>query len=210
MAKRYKENLINEIKKVREKEKLSFKELERRYKIPGSTIKNWCKGTVGTKWDYLILNNERRRNEIRQSEKSCVSPIDKLSRRQAKFYASLLYGCEGSKYPAQKGVAFANSDPKLILTFLSLLRKGFDLDTKKFSVHLQIHTTHDFNELKKYWANFLTLSEECFIKPTVTTPKGGKHREIYMGTCTLRYYDYKIQLKMLGIFEVFLASFIPN
>jgi len=210
MAKRYKENQINEIKEIRKKEKLSFKELERRYKIPGSTIKNWCKGTVGTKWDYLILNNERRRKEIRESENTCIPLSYEIGKEQSKFLASLLYGCEGSKYPAQKGVAFANSDPGLIITFLSLLRKAFDLDMKKFSVHLQIHNTHNFDELKKYWSNLLNLPEECFIKPTVTTPKGGKHREVYLGTCTLRYYDYRIQLKLLGIFEAFLRSFVPN
>lgn len=210
MIKRYQDSLIKKIRRVREREKLSFKELERRYKIPDSTIKNWCKGTVGTKWDYLIVNNERRRKEIKGSELSCVPRIDRLNKEQSKFLASLLYGCEGSKYPAQKGVAFANSDPELIITFLQLIRKGFELDENKFSVHLQIHTTHNFEDLRKYWSDLLALPKKCFIKPTITVPRGGKHREVYLGTCTLRYYDYRIQLKLLGVFEKFLESFVSR
>lgn len=210
MGKRYLDNQIKKIRAVREKEKLSFKELERRYKIPDSTISGWCKGTVGTKWDSLLINNERRRQEIRSSDVSVVPDIKRLDREESKFLASLLYGCEGSKYPAQKGVAFANSDPELIIAFLQLIRKGFELDENKFSVHLQIHTTHNFGDLRKYWSELLNLPEKCFTKPTITTPRGGKHRVVYMGTCTLRYWDYKIQLRLLGIFEKFIKSFVSK
>ena len=210
MGKRYLDNQIKEIRAIREKEKLSFKELERRYQIPDSTISGWCKGTVGTKWDSLLINNERRRKELRSSDVSVVPDIKRLGRKESKFLASLLYGCEGSKYPAQRGVAFANSDPELILAFLSLLRRSFELDEEKFTVHLQIHTDQNFTELRKYWSRFLSLPEKCFIKPTITVPRGGKHREIYMGTCTLRYWDYRIQLKLLGVFETFLKLFIPK
>ena len=210
MGKRYPDELIIKIRTVREKEKLSFKELGRRYKIPDVTIGGWCKGTVGTKWDSLLVNNERRREKIKKSDISVIPNIKKLNSKESKFLASLLYGCEGSKYPAQRGVAFANSDPGLIVTFIWLLRKGFELKEDKFTVHLQIHTTHNFKELKKYWSKLLNLSEKCFIKPTITVPRGGKHRSVYMGTCTLRYWDYRIQLKLLGIFERFIGSFIPK
>lgn len=157
-----------------------------------------------------MINNERRREQIRNSEKFVSKSINTLTRNEAKFIAALLYGCEGSKYPAQRGLAFANSDPGLILSFIKLLRKAFDLDEKKFSVHLQIHTTHDYNEMKNFWSNLLFLPETCFSKPTVTIPKGGKHRSIYKGTCTLRYWDYRIQLKLLGIFERFIDSAVKN
>jgi hypothetical protein len=114
--------------------------------------------------------------------------------------------CEGSKYPAHRGVAFANIDPALIATFLQLLKKGYDLDQNKFAVHLQIHTTQDYEELRRFWSKLLALPEKRFCKPTVKAPKGGKHRKVYMGTCTLKYWDYRIQLKLLGIFERFIKQ----
>lgn len=122
--------------------------------------------------------------------------------------SALLYGCEGSKYPAQNGVAFSNSDPYLVLSFLKLLQKSFKLDKNKFSVHLQIHTTHDYQILKKYWSDLLKIPESKFIKPTIAVPKGNKHRDDYKGTCTLKYHDYTIQLKLLGIFDKFKNSFV--
>lgn len=210
MGKRYSDKLIKKIRKVRESEKLSYKELQRRFNIPDSTIGGWCEGTVGTKLDTLLINNERRRVEIKYSESYVVPQNKAINKKKAMLFAGLLYGCEGSKYPAQRGVAFANSDPELITAFLQLLRKGFELDESKFSVHLQIHTTHNFEDLRKYWSRLLNLPEKCFSKPTVTVPRGGKHRIVYMGTCTLRYWDYKIQLKLLGIFEKFVKSFVSK
>lgn len=203
---RYSDEFVKKARVLRKKEKLSLKELSRRINVPDSTLGNWFTGTIGNRWDCLIISNEKRRKQIKNSETCVVKAINALTRNEAKFLAGLLYGCEGSKYPAHRGLAFANSEPELILTFTKLLRKAFDLNEQKFSIHLQIHTSHNFVELRKYWSQLLNLPEECFTKPTVTTPRGGKHRNIYMGTCTLRYWDYRIQLKLLGIYERFLKS----
>lgn len=59
---------------------------------------------------------------------------------------------------------------------------------------------------EKVWFKLLALLEERFYKPTVKAPKGRKHRKVYMGTCTLNYWDYRIQLKLLGIFERFIKQ----
>ncbi len=203
---RYSEEFIKQARDLRAKGKLSLKELGRRINVPDTTLGGWFHGTIGNRWDSLIVNNERKRKEIKNSELSAVRNIESLTKAEAKFFAGLLYGCEGSRYPAHRGVAFANSDPQLIAAFLELFRKGFELDESKFAVHLQIHTTQDYEKLRKYWSNLLSLPEKCFSKPTIKAPRGGKHREVYMGTCTLRYWDYRIQLKLLGIFERFIKS----
>lgn len=205
---RYPERLIIKIRKYRVREKLSFKDLGRIFNIPDTTIRNWCKGTVSHKREYLIVRNERKRNSFKNSEISIVPKMNKINKNKAKFLAALMYGCEGAKYPATNRVAFSNSDPKLILTFLRLLRQDFDLDINKFSVHLQIHSNQNFNELRKKWSSILSIPLNHFIKPTITIPTGKKHRDNYIGTCTLRYLDYRIQLKILGIYERFIGQFV--
>lgn len=210
MSDRYPDSLVKKIKKVRKKEKLSFMELERKFNIPSSTIGQWCRGTVGNRWDSLIASNQRKRDRFLSMDCKVVPKIKSINKSKAIFYAGLLYGCEGSKYPAHKGISFSNSDPSLVAAFLFLLRKSFGLDENKFSVHLQIHTTHDYLQLKKYWSGLLNISENQFIKPTITKPKGGKHRSVYLGTCSLRYTDYGLQLRLLGIFGKFLSSFQTN
>lgn len=205
---RYTEDFIQKARKLRIKEKLSLKELGRRIGISRGVASSWFREPVGNRWDALLISNEKRRQELRTSEVSVVPGIRKISKNEAKFLAGLLYGCEGSKYPAHNGVAFANSDPSLVSAFLGLLRKGFDLQENKFTVHLQIHTTHNSTKTKRFWAKLLSIKEDHFIKPTITPPTGKKHRHNYMGTCTLRYRDYRIQLKLLGIFEGFTGRFV--
>lgn len=205
--KRFTEDFIQKARKLRAKEKLSLKELGRRIGISGGTVSCWFREPVGNRWDSLLIANEKRRQDLRKSEVSVVPHAGKITRNEAKFLAGLLYGCEGSKYPAQNGVAFANSDPNLVVAFLKLLREGFDLNEDKFTVHLQIHTTHNFVKVRQYWSKLLFIKEDHFIKPTITPPTGKKHRGNYMGTCTLRYRDYRIQLKLLGIFEEFTKGF---
>ncbi|MCJ7804668.1 ADP-dependent glucokinase/phosphofructokinase [Patescibacteria group bacterium] len=202
--KRYREDFIEKIREISRKEKLSFKKLGERFNIHNSTIRNWCYGLPSNRWETLIIGNEKIRKKLKNSETSVVPKIDSIGKNQAKFLAAILYGREGSKYPSSNAVSFVNSDPYLILAFLKLLKKSFDLDRKKFSLHLQIHTSHNYEKLRKFWANLLDLPETCFIKPTVREPKGKKHRDNYLGTCTLCYRDYRIQLKLLGVFEAFI------
>ena len=196
--KRYDENFIKMVREIRIQKKLSYARLSQRYNIHSSTIRNWCCDikSIGSKSDILLLYNEEKRTNIKNSENSIVPKLEAISKENAKFLAGLLYGCEGSKYPASNCMAFANSDPKLVVTFLHLRRKAFKLEKKKFIVHLQIHSTQKFGDLRKKWSNLLSIPEDQFLKPTVTSPKGKKHRNNYFGTCTLRYQDYRIQLKL--------------
>lgn len=117
---RYTEEFIRKAKKLREEEKLSFRELSRRINVPDTTLSGWFHGTIGNRWDSRIVKNNKIRKEIKYSELFAVKNVYSLTKSEAKFLAGLLYGCEGSKYPAHRGVAFANSDPALIATFLQL------------------------------------------------------------------------------------------
>jgi hypothetical protein len=202
--KRYSEDFIKKIRGIRQREKLSFRELGIQFNIPNSTIRNWCYSLPINRGEVLAIRNEKIRKELKDSE-SLVIP-KKFSQKQAKFLTAILYGCEGAKYPTSNRIIFVNSNPDLVLSFLKLLKKSFNLDKKKFSLHLQIHTNHNYKKLRKFWADLLNLPESCFIKPTIRKSKGKKHRENYIGTCTLSYRDYRIQLKLLGIFETFIKK----
>ncbi len=203
---RYHDNVIKKIRSIRISEKLSYFELSKRFSIPSGTIRNWCHEDGLSRRDALTRTYQARRDSLKASEIFCVPDINQLSKDQAKLLAGILYGCEGAKYPASNRVDFANSDPFLMATFYKLLTKGFDIDSHKLSLHLQIHTSYSYEQLKKFWSNTLGLPNIKFMKPTITSPFGGKHRLMYKGTCTLRYNDYRIQLKLLGIFETFIGT----
>jgi hypothetical protein len=208
--KRYSDVDVEKVIRLRKREKYSFAHLQKITGIPASTVRNWCiDETKDNKWDILRVTNDRKRREIKNSEIRNFIQIHDLSKNDAKIWLSLLYWCEGSKYPASNAVTLVNSDPLLVELFIYLLRRSFPLDESKFKVHLQIHTIQNYNHIKLFWSKFLHIPENQFIKPTITLRKGGKYRRDYVGTCTVKYQDYAIQLKLMGIYE-FLANKILN
>ena len=202
--KRYRDWEIENAKILRKKEHYSFAQLHKLTGIPATTIRNWCAADVlGSKWDTLLITNERKRKELKASETNILSSLKDIDCTNAKIFAALLYWCEGTKYPANNKVEFSNSDPALQRLFITLLRKGFHLDETKFRIHLQIHDTHNYEEIKRFWSDLLKVPNTKFIKPTITIRKGGKHKKEYFGTCAVRYIDFRVQLKLIGIYEEF-------
>lgn len=128
----------------------------------------------------------------------------KLDNDTVRLLVSLLYLCEGTKYQNSTVVSFVNSDARLLKTFLVLFHKAFKLDESKFRVHLQLHTIHDQNQVEKFWSEFLGIPMSQFYKPTITAPTGTRYRKEHKGTCSVRYNDYRLVLKMMGITEKFM------
>lgn len=193
---------------------LSFREIGRRLQIDDSLISIWCRNILLDKANKVMNTNQTKRGVIKNSELMILNNII-FNKDLIKIICGIIYGCEGAKYPASNCVAFTNSEPSLISTFVNLLRKGFKLDEKKFRAHLQIHTNQDASKLMSYWSKLLTIPLNKFYKPTITNPTDKKHRSGYLGTCTIKYYDYRIQLKLIGIYEGFMRKFaikesIPN
>ncbi len=197
------EKTVQKARELREKH-LSYKEIGKKLGIPSSTIRRWCFGIKAGKGISLseIRRNKRIRWEIIDEERKFLKNFDikKIDKHQAELLASILYWCEGSKYPGETRTCFTSSDERMIKVFIFLLRKGFKIDEEKFRVHLQIHKTQDLENLREYWSGLLGIAESQFIKPTVTAPTGNRHRRGYRGACTLRYNDYRILLKLTTLY----------
>lgn len=207
----YPEEIVQKARELRT-QGLSYKEIGRTLNIPDATIRKWCFHTPGGKGSSQreIERNEKTRSKLFEKGKRLVKKLNlnKMSREQARLFAGLLYWCEGTKYPIAARVNFVNSDEQMMLTFLALLRKGFDINEKKIRVHLQIHDYHDLEELKKHWSRLLGIPKNQFLKPTVTKPTGNRRRSSYRGTCTLRYYDYRALLVLTSIYKNFAGTVI--
>jgi hypothetical protein len=207
--KKYQDEEILNAKRLRQQFHYSFAELQRLTGIPATTIRHWCGNeNHGTKWETLLISNERKRHAIRNSEIDVVTEFKDTTPKLAKMYTSLLYWCEGSKYPSTNKVCFTNSDPQLMQLFIILFRKAFPLDEKKLRAHVQMHTNHNIKDIHMYWSNLLDIPTTQFIKPTITEKKYGKHRSNYLGTCTIRYPDFRVLLKLMGIYESFFKQSI--
>lgn len=204
---KYSDVEIQKAIQLRRQHNYSFVQLQKLTGIPATTIRNWCKNINGNKWKTLLATNQRKRDTLLKSELSALSTFGDLSIDQSKTLAALLYWCEGAKYPNTNKMYFTNSDPSLLKTFITLLRRAFPLDEHKFRVHLQIHDTHNYQDVREYWSKLLAIPSSQFIKPTITKANGRKHRNQYFGTCSLRYLDFKTQLKLIGIYKSFAKKF---
>lgn len=207
MVKFYSEGLVKKARKLR-KRGFSAKEIVDSLGISSkTTILRWCQDIPSN--NIFHLQAEKIKERIKKKSVKLIKGIS-VDKEKAKFLASLLYWCEGNKYPSNNFVAFCNSDFNLVKTFLQLFRLGFSLDEKKIRVHLQLHDTHNKEEMFSFWAKLLKIPKRQFLKPTITKPTKRMKRKDYKGTCTLRYYDIRLLLEITGIFEEFSKKITEN
>ncbi len=173
-----------------------------------TNISRWCRklsplDKISTSSSY----QEKERYRWYTYENLDFAKIDESS---AKILLSLLYWCEGCKYPGSNKIEFVSSDETMQTTFIKLMRIAYaeELDESKFRVMLQLHTTHNINSQINYWSKLLDIPVSQFIKPHLTIKTGSRYRSIYNGTCNLRYFDYRLLLRIMGTYAHFSKQFM--
>ncbi len=194
------DKLKKQIVELREKG-LPIKAICSHLKISQNTVKQFLGSEHYTKHAISYMNTFRKRREDFMSMDSVNSEALTLDR--ARLYAALLYWCEGSKYPASTSMSFTSTDIEMLKMFLFFLRNGFELKEEKFRIYLQFHQGQNRTEIFKFWSKGLGIPQTQFIKPSVTVKKGGRYRKEYWGTCSVRYNDQSIILRLMGIYKRF-------
>ncbi len=123
-----------------------------------------------------------------------------------KLLCSFLYWGEGSKNT--NSLIFTNSNPKMIRSYLTLLRKSFELDESKFRALVHVHEYHEDIEIKKYWSKITNIPLSQFSKSYLKPHTSKNIREGYKRTISIRYYDYKIALELSFIYNRFADKLI--
>jgi hypothetical protein len=85
------------------------------------------------------------------------------SEREQWLIGIALYWAEGAKekdYGTKALVSFSNSDPKMILFFLSWLKNTFSVNNSNLVYELYIHETADIKKALNYWADVLSVSSK--------------------------------------------------
>lgn len=185
----------------------SLRSIEKKLKVPSSTISKWVRDI---EFDNSFYKKARLFERDNKNKFKHLTVNYQIYKDEARILLSLLYWCEGSKYPSTNCVAFSNSDEMMMKTFIELLRKSFDIKEDKLRVRLQLHSTHDINREFKFWSNLLQIPIKQFGKPTITNPTRNMKRLNYRGTCTIKYYDVKLLLNIIGIYESFSERFISG
>jgi len=110
--------------------------------------------------------------------------------------------CEGRKNYFN-GVAFTNSDPKLVTLFLKLLREGFEIDERKFRVCVHLHGYHNASNQIAFWSRITKIPREQFIKPYLKPNTANRIRQDYQGCVSVRYHSNDLVKMLLAFSESF-------
>lgn len=119
-----------------------------------------------------------------------------------KIYCAILYWCEGTKN-YKDGVRFTNSDPELIKTFLTLLRKSFLLDEKRFRALMHLHFYHKESRQLKFWSQITKIPKSQFLKSFWKKSEHIRIKPDYQGCLSLRYNDSNIARQLQYLYKEF-------
>jgi hypothetical protein len=94
--------------------------------------------------------------------------IGDLSERDLLIAGVALYAGEGSKTPGE--IRFANSDPRMIVLFLTWLRTFFDVDEARLRLKLYLHQGLDLEAANAHWSALTGIPVAQFRTPYRAAP----------------------------------------
>lgn len=113
-----------------------------------------------------------------------------------------LYWGEGTK-ANKHSIRLGNTDPDLILTFISFLNKFFSISKNKLSFGIQIFSEMSVNDVLNFWCNKLDVKKSQFMKTIITPTRGvGTYsKKIKHGVLTVYFHNIKARNIMFNLIE---------
>lgn len=211
--KRHSEVVKKRARRLRKKG-LTIGQISRNLKVSKSTLHTWISDLkrpqyVTRKERLELLKRIRplaaqvlkkqREDRLARIRKEVVRELDSYPLKDKSFLKSILamlYWAEGSK--SRGMVHFANTDPRLALLFITLLRKCYPLDEEKIRVRLHLHYYHKIRETRKFWSSLLNVSESKFGKIYIKKrSKTKRFRKNFVGICFIKYYSEDLRYEIL-------------
>lgn len=124
----------------------------------------------------------------------------------AKIALAMLCLGEASKYNSKTRSPFClgSSDPRIIILFLNLLNKCFEINQDNIRATIQCRADQNLDDLKKYWLNVTGLPEKLFYKPLIDPRTVGKPtlKKDYKGVLKITYLRTKEQLELESLSDL--------
>ena len=154
--------------------------------------------------EAMCLIREGKQHNREQQAQVLVSKMlhPNPSKEFWQLLAAMLFWCEGGKR-GLTSLRFANSDPRLIRVFLHALRKGFDIQEKKFRAVIHLHGYHDEVQQKAFWSKVTGIPLEQFSKAYRKPNTGRRKRDGYPGCLSVRYNDANLARTLDALYHAF-------
>ena len=116
-----------------------------------------------------------------------------------------LYAGEGSK--TDGAVAFANSDPRMILFFVTWLRRFFAPDEARLRMRLYLHQGLDLDAAVDFWSTLTGIPPHQFGKPYRAVPDPSIRRSKHpLGCPSVGYSCSRTHRSIMGLVGALLSS----
>lgn len=181
--------------------------------IPKSTMSYWCRDIVLSD-EYVQRVNRMVQDNLQKARKKSViirqeREAEKLQNLLdgnrhlaikiqdndvAKIALAVLYWGEGGKRWRSGSLYFGNSDERMILFYLKLLRQCYVLNDSKFRCTVQCRADQNIKKLQQHWSKITGIPLKQFYKAQVdkrTIGKPTKQSE-YKGVCRVDYLSVEL------------------
>lgn len=112
-----------------------------------------------------------------------------------------LYWGEGYKSTKASGIDFANSDPRMVTTFMRFLRWRYKPDERRIKILLYCYADQDISALISFWSRSLNVPKSQFTKPYIRQDYRAQGRKMKHGLVHIRYSDKKMLIDLLNLVE---------
>ena len=219
--KRFSSEIVDKAVRLRKRGR-SLAEISRAIGISKNTAYHWVSGIKLTLLQKARLRKKeircgkkglRKAHKIKRAkklkwEKALISRMEQyrtlVNKKStfAKLICGLLYLCEGAKYPSSKQMIFGSTDPRMIKTFLCLLRNNFPIDEKRIRCRIMHRYDQDDKQLNRYWAHVTQIPLSQFYKHYRDKRTKGSitKKPDYKGVCAVQYnsVDLQYELQLIG------------
>ena len=208
----------------------SIRDIERELSIARSTLSGWLrdvklsqkqKEKLHKKWMQALVNarlksaehNRRakieRMKKIENDAKNFVSSIT-IDKEIEEIIYAIFYLAEGTKIPQAGRVEIANTNPDVMLAFLSLFRRLYSPDESRIKCQLHLRVDQSEKKIKNYWSKVLSIPKCRFIKTQFDKRALKPSFKNYKGVCVVYYCDTNMHKKIVTIGEEILLKIINN
>lgn len=193
--------------------------------IPKSTLSEWGKGVflpknyqkridglnltnLGKGRQIAVEINKIKREELIKNIDEKNAPIaQRISDIDiAKIALAMLCLGEAAKYNPKNRTTFSlgNSDPRIILIFLNLMKYCFPFNIEKVRCTVQCRADQDIPALEDYWLKITNIPKRLFYKTRIDPRTVGKPTKKlgYKGVLKVDYFDRKVQLEIEALADL--------
>lgn len=216
--KRYNKAIIEEAIRFRS-EGQTYQEIRQNLnlKIPKGTLHSWFHDVVLPEGyhakiekinkDHLnkarliaVGSNKLKRQEFLDNlDKINLAIVESIySVETAKIALAMLCLGEASKYKTKSAFSLGNSDPRIIVIFITLLKMCFSFNLEKVRCAVQCRADQNVDDLENFWRGVSGIPKRLFYKATIDPRTFGKptKKPEYKGVLRVYYLDSKVQLEL--------------